>query len=89
MLPEAPSDTALLAVPYDSGLNPRVELPVPAAALMAHHAAKGEAGEIVEVPVSRGDSVGGLLLYGVGDGSPAPCARRPPRSPAGPRAGPS
>ncbi|WP_344830104.1 hypothetical protein [Nonomuraea dietziae] len=70
MLPEAPSDSALLAVPYDSGLNPRVELPVPAAALMAHHAAKGEAGEIVEVPVSRGDSVGGLLLYGVGDGSP-------------------
>ncbi|WP_183655593.1 leucyl aminopeptidase family protein [Nonomuraea dietziae] len=70
VLPEAPSDSALLAVPYDSGLNPRVELPVPAAALMAHHAAKGEAGEIVEVPVSRGDSVGGLLLYGVGDGSP-------------------
>ncbi|MFD1940242.1 leucyl aminopeptidase [Nonomuraea mangrovi] len=70
VLPQAPADSALLAVPYDSGLNPQVELPVPVAALLAHYEAKGEAGEIVEIPVTRGDAVGRVLLYGVGDGSP-------------------
>lgn len=70
VLPEAPADSALLAVPYDSDLDPQVELPVPVAALLAHYEAKGEAGEIVEVPVTRGDAVGRVLLYGVGDGSP-------------------
>ncbi|WP_431895891.1 leucyl aminopeptidase [Nonomuraea sp. bgisy101] len=70
VLPQAPADSALLAVPYDSGLDPQVELPVPVAALLAHYEAKGEAGEIVEIPVTRGDAVGRVLLYGVGDGSP-------------------
>ncbi|MGV9303547.1 leucyl aminopeptidase family protein [Nonomuraea sp. NPDC003727] len=70
VLPEAPADAALLALPYDAELNPKVELPVPVAALLAHYEAKGEAGEIVEVPVTRGDAVGRVLLYGVGDGSP-------------------
>ncbi|MEU8381600.1 leucyl aminopeptidase [Streptosporangium sp. NPDC048865] len=64
-----PGDAELLAVPFDGDLAPGIELPVPAAALLAHHKAKGEAGEIVEVPVANGDAVGRVLLYGVGDGS--------------------
>src|SRR5690606_33105367 len=60
------------AVPYDAELNPALELDlhVPVAGLFAHYEAKGEAGEIVEVPVARDDGVGRVLLYGVGDGSP-------------------
>lgn len=61
----------MLAVPFAADLAPEIELPVPAAALLAHHKAKGEAGEIVEVPVANGDAVGRVLLYGVGDGSAA------------------
>ncbi|GGS65303.1 hypothetical protein GCM10010156_25290 [Planobispora rosea] len=66
-----PADAELLAVPFDADLDPQVELPLPAAALLGHYQAKGEAGEIVEVPVARGDAVGRVLLYGVGDGSAA------------------
>jgi leucyl aminopeptidase len=67
-----PGDASLLAVPYDAELNPALELDlhVPVAGLFAHYEAKGEAGEIVEVPVARDDGVGRVLLYGVGDGSP-------------------
>ncbi|MGC5014712.1 leucyl aminopeptidase [Streptosporangium sp. DT93] len=64
-----PGDAELLAVPFDGDLAPDIDLPLPAAALLAHHKAKGEAGEIVEVPVASGDAVGRVLLYGVGDGS--------------------
>ncbi|MFB9678127.1 leucyl aminopeptidase [Streptosporangium vulgare] len=64
-----PGDAELLAVPFAEDLAPEIELPVPAAALLAHHKAKGEAGEVVEVPVANGDAVGRVLLYGVGDGS--------------------
>ncbi|WP_307845646.1 leucyl aminopeptidase [Planomonospora sp. ID67723] len=67
--PRVPDGAELLAVPFGAELDPRVELPVPAAALLDHYQAKGEAGEIVEVPVTRGDGVGRVLLYGVGDGS--------------------
>ncbi|MFG1700755.1 leucyl aminopeptidase [Nonomuraea sp. NPDC049309] len=67
---EVPDDAELLAVPYDSGLSPSVELPLPAADLLAHYDSKGEAGEVVEVPVARSGGVGRVLLYGVGDGSP-------------------
>ncbi|WP_433245040.1 leucyl aminopeptidase [Streptosporangium sp. CA-135522] len=68
---EAPAvqDARLLAVPFGADLAPKVELPLPAAALLAHYEAKGEAGEVVEVPVANGDSIGRILLYGVGDGS--------------------
>ncbi|MFI6325206.1 leucyl aminopeptidase [Nonomuraea sp. NPDC050556] len=68
----APHDAELLAVPYSPELDPQLaaDLPVPVAALFAHYEAKGEAGEIVEVPVVRGDAVGRVLLYGVGDSSP-------------------
>ncbi|GGL10380.1 leucyl aminopeptidase family protein [Planomonospora parontospora] len=64
-----PEDAALLAVPFAADLDPPVGLPVPAAALLACYEAKGEAGEIVEVPVARGEAVGRILLYGIGDGS--------------------
>ncbi|MGW4800215.1 leucyl aminopeptidase, partial [Nonomuraea sp. NPDC004297] len=67
---EVPDDAELLAVPYASDLSPGVELHVPAPDLLAHYEAKGAAGEIVEVPVSRAGGVGRVLLYGVGDGSP-------------------
>ncbi|MBG0815109.1 M17 family metallopeptidase [Planomonospora sp. ID82291] len=65
----APEDAALLAVPFAADLDPPVGLPVPAAELLASYQAKGEAGEIVEVPVARGEAVGRILLYGIGDGS--------------------
>jgi leucyl aminopeptidase len=62
----------LVAIPYGADLAPDAgDLPVPAAGLLAEYKAKGDAGEIVEVPVVRGDSVGRVLLYGVGDGGPA------------------
>ncbi|GAA0377939.1 M17 family metallopeptidase [Microbispora corallina] len=69
-LAERPAgEPELLAVPFGPDLAPAVELPVPAAALLAHYEAKGEPGEIVEVPVPRGDGVGRILLYGTGDGT--------------------
>ncbi|NUR91457.1 MAG: leucyl aminopeptidase [Nonomuraea sp.] len=70
---EVPQDADLLAVPYSSDLAPTIplDLPVPVAGLLAHYEVKGEAGEIVEVPVPRGDAVGRVLLYGVGEATPA------------------
>ncbi|MEV4368521.1 leucyl aminopeptidase [Nonomuraea sp. NPDC049637] len=71
---EVPAGAELLALPYASDLRPAVEpyveLHLPVADLLAHYEAKGEAGEIVEVPVARAGGVGRVLLYGVGDGSP-------------------
>ncbi|MFB4279416.1 leucyl aminopeptidase [Nonomuraea sp. MTCD27] len=67
---EVPDDAELLAVPYASDLSPAVDLHLPVSDLLAHYEAKGEAGEIVEVPVARGGGIGRVLLYGVGDGSP-------------------
>ncbi|WP_371783076.1 leucyl aminopeptidase [Streptosporangium subroseum] len=64
-------DAELLAVPFAADAAPAIELPVPSAALLDHYQAKGEAGEIIEVPVANGDAVGRVLLYGVGDGSAA------------------
>ncbi|MDP9849078.1 leucyl aminopeptidase [Streptosporangium lutulentum] len=64
-------DAELLAVPFAADRAPEIELPMPAAALLDHYQAKGEAGEIIEVPVANGDVVGRVLLYGVGDGSSA------------------
>ncbi|MFD8531813.1 leucyl aminopeptidase [Streptosporangium canum] len=68
---EAPvaEDAQLFAVPFSADLAPEVDLPLPAAALLAHYEAKGEAGEVVEVPVANGETVGRMLLYGIGDGS--------------------
>ncbi|MFF5206815.1 leucyl aminopeptidase [Streptosporangium sp. NPDC000396] len=66
---EHPAGAELLAVPFAADRAPQIELPVPTDALLAHYQAKGEAGEIVEVPVANGDTVGRVLLYGVGDGS--------------------
>ncbi|OUC94988.1 leucyl aminopeptidase family protein [Streptosporangium minutum] len=68
---EAPvaEDAQLFAVPFAADLAPEVGLPLPAAALLAHYEAKGEAGEVVEVPVANGETVGRVLLYGIGDGS--------------------
>ncbi|MDH2429864.1 leucyl aminopeptidase [Sphaerisporangium sp. TRM90804] len=63
-------DADLLAVPFDGDLTADVELPVPVRALLAHHEAKGEAGEVVEIPVAHGDEVRRVLLYGVGDATP-------------------
>ncbi|MET7328745.1 leucyl aminopeptidase [Nonomuraea sp. NPDC005650] len=67
---QVPDGAELLAVPFDSALSPEVELHLPVSDLLAHYEAKGEAGEIVEVPVARAGGVGRVLLYGVGDGSP-------------------
>ncbi|MFJ2028939.1 leucyl aminopeptidase [Streptosporangium sp. NPDC087985] len=65
----ATQDAQLLAVPFGADLAPEIDLPLPAAGLLAHYAATGAAGEVVEVPVANGDTVGRVLLYGVGDGS--------------------
>ncbi|GII93090.1 leucyl aminopeptidase family protein [Sinosporangium siamense] len=66
----------LLAIPFGRDLLPDApDLPVPVAGLLAYHEAKGEAGEIVEVPVVRGESVGRVLLYGVGDAGAAALRR--------------
>ena len=59
-----------VAVPYDADLAPGVPLPVAAEALLREYDAKGEAGEIVEVPAPLGDGVARILLYGVGDAGP-------------------
>ncbi|MEU8245409.1 leucyl aminopeptidase [Nonomuraea sp. NPDC048916] len=69
---DLPAAAELLAVPYSHDLTPSraLDLPMPVADLLAHYEAKGEPGEIVEVPVARQGGVGRVLLYGVGDGSP-------------------
>ncbi|MBO3750852.1 leucyl aminopeptidase family protein [Streptosporangiaceae bacterium NEAU-GS5] len=59
----------LLAVPFGPDLSAEVELPLPVDAVLRHYDAKGEPDEVVEVPVARGDEVGRVLLYGVGDRS--------------------
>ncbi|GLW07499.1 hypothetical protein Misp01_26290 [Microtetraspora sp. NBRC 13810] len=65
-------DALLLAFPFDADLAPDApDLPVPVAGLLAHHEAKGEAGEIVEAPFARGETVGRVLFYGIGDGGAA------------------
>ncbi|HEX4814800.1 MAG TPA: leucyl aminopeptidase [Nonomuraea sp.] len=66
-----PGDAELLAVPYAADLAPAHEVPLhlPVRDLLAHYEAKGEAGEIVEVPVPRAGGVGRVLFYGVGDAS--------------------
>ncbi|WP_433181448.1 leucyl aminopeptidase [Actinoallomurus sp. CA-150999] len=46
-----------------------------AADLLAHEEAKGGPGEIVAAPLRLGDGITDLLLYGVGDGSPAALRR--------------
>jgi leucyl aminopeptidase len=68
-----------VAVPVRSG--PEVDpayaeglagmFPLGAADLLAHEEAKGEPGEIVRAPFRMGDGITEMLLYGVGDGSPA------------------
>lgn len=64
-------DAELVAVPFGPDSPPKIDLPVPVTALLDHYQAKGEAGEVVEVPVPRGDGVGRVLLYGIGAGSAA------------------
>jgi leucyl aminopeptidase len=68
-------DAELTAVPFGADLAPPVELPVPVSAFLSHHEAKGEPGEVFEVPVVRGDGVGRVLLYGTGDCT-APALRK-------------
>jgi leucyl aminopeptidase len=68
---DAKDDAELTAVPFGGDLTVDIPLPVPVPALLAHHDAKGEPGEIVEIPVTHGDVVRRVLLYGVGDRSPA------------------
>lgn len=68
-------DADLVAVPFGPDLTPAaapwLETPVPVDALLAHYEAKGDPGEVVEVPVARDGAVRRVLLYGTGDGSAA------------------
>lgn len=68
-------DADLVAVPFGPGPDlapaPWLESPVPVDALLAHYEAKGEPGEVVEVPTLREGGVRRVLLYGTGDGSAA------------------
>ncbi|WP_204051654.1 leucyl aminopeptidase [Microbispora siamensis] len=68
-------DADLVAVPFSAGpvvaAAPWLESPVPVDALLAHYEAKGEPGEVVEVPTVRDGGVRRVLLYGTGDGSAA------------------
>ncbi|WP_106399559.1 leucyl aminopeptidase family protein [Actinocorallia populi] len=57
----------LLAVPQ--GGDPGFDTGLPVDELLAFHKAKGEAGEIVSLPVQVGGALRELLLYGTGDGS--------------------
>ncbi|WP_067455487.1 leucyl aminopeptidase [Actinomadura macra] len=66
----------VVAVPVRSGpVAPAAEvaagLPFTLDELLTLHRAKGEPGEIVSVPVRLGEQVRELLLYGVGEASPA------------------
>ncbi len=75
--PAATDHPGPVAVPYGPGLATdevvasarEAGLTLPVSDLLAGYAAKGEPGEIVEVPVSRGGGVARVLLYGVGDGT--------------------
>ncbi|GAA0951430.1 leucyl aminopeptidase family protein [Actinocorallia libanotica] len=59
----------LLAVPQ--GGDPGFDTGLPVADLLSFHEAKGEAGEIISLPVQVEGTLRELLLYGTGDGSPA------------------
>ncbi|MEW9529221.1 leucyl aminopeptidase [Microbispora sp. NPDC049125] len=72
---EPAADAELVAIPFGPDLAPAVELPMPAGALLAHYEAKGEPGEVVDVPVAMGEGVRRVLLYGTGDGT-APALRK-------------
>jgi leucyl aminopeptidase len=50
-------------------------LPVEVAELLAYHKAKGEAGELIAVPVRLDTGMAEVLLYGAGDGSAATLRR--------------
>ncbi|WP_214109067.1 leucyl aminopeptidase family protein [Acrocarpospora catenulata] len=65
--PQAIADAEFLAVPFGPGRTPEVDLPLPVDALLAHYQAKGEPGEVLEIPVANGDGVRRVLLYGTGD----------------------
>ncbi|MEV0587396.1 leucyl aminopeptidase [Nonomuraea sp. NPDC050310] len=66
---EPPAGVELFAVPYTAEFDVP-DLPLPPAELFALYEAKGEAGEVIEIPVARASGLGRLLLYGVGDASP-------------------
>ncbi|MCO5992567.1 leucyl aminopeptidase [Actinoallomurus rhizosphaericola] len=73
----------VVAVPVRSGpeLDPLYAdevagvFPLGATDLLAHEEAKGGPGELVGAPCRLGDGITDLLLYGVGDGSPAALRR--------------
>ncbi|MGK5555953.1 leucyl aminopeptidase [Actinomadura kijaniata] len=76
----AERDAEIAAVPVRSGPQaPAAEiaalLPFTLDEILTLHQAKGEAGEIVSTPVRIGDGVRELLLYGVGDATPADLRR--------------
>ncbi len=58
----------LLAVPQ--GGDPGFDPGLPVDELLSFHEAKGEAGEIISLPVRLEGALRELLLYGTGDGSP-------------------
>ncbi|MGI5492434.1 leucyl aminopeptidase family protein [Microtetraspora malaysiensis] len=68
---EPAADAQFVAVPFGRDLAPPADLPLPVDALLAHYEAKGEPGEVVEVPVALGSGIRRVLLYGVGGGSAA------------------
>ncbi|WP_433219254.1 leucyl aminopeptidase [Microtetraspora malaysiensis] len=68
---EPAADAQFVAVPFGRDLAPPTDLPLPVDALLAHYEAKGEPGEVVEVPVALGSGIRRVLLYGVGGGSAA------------------
>ncbi|RJL33454.1 leucyl aminopeptidase [Bailinhaonella thermotolerans] len=74
-LPPGQADAIALPVRPGPEAAPVAGLPVPAETLLAHYEAKGEPGEIVEVPVPDGDRLVRHYLYGVGDLSPAALRR--------------
>ncbi|WP_433416153.1 leucyl aminopeptidase [Microtetraspora malaysiensis] len=68
---EPAADAQFVAVPFGRDLAPPTNLPLPVDALLAHYEAKGEPGEVVEVPVALGSGIRRVLLYGIGGGSAA------------------
>ncbi|WP_374463204.1 M17 family metallopeptidase [Microtetraspora sp. AC03309] len=68
-------DAQFVAVPFGRDLAPPAELPLPVDALLAHYEAKGDPGEVVEVPVALGSGIRRVLLYGIGGGSAADLRR--------------
>ncbi|GLW97733.1 leucyl aminopeptidase [Microtetraspora sp. NBRC 16547] len=68
---EPAADARFVAVPFGHDLAPPTELPLPVEALLSHYEAKGDPGEVVEVPVALGSGIRRVLLYGIGRGSAA------------------